>query len=340
MSHSGSAADPRVTFPAAVRANLGRLRGPAPGPGVVAVSGGADSVALLRALAGDPPVPGLIIAHLNHRLRGPDSDADATFVAGLCPHLPHRTEAMDVAAAAAGGDNLEDTARRVRYDFLAGVAREAGASWVGTGHTLDDQAETVLHRLIRGTGLRGLRGIAARRELAPGVQLLRPMLTVSRAEVIGYLQALGQPWREDASNRDAAFTRNRIRHELLPLLRTFNPEIDQALGRTAAQADEVYAGIEQVAAALLRAAERPRVGRVAVLDRAGLEGVAAHCLRELLHLVWEREGWARGGMTLDHWQRAADVVQGRVPAWDLPGGIRIVGTARVVRIGPAADLAG
>jgi tRNA(Ile)-lysidine synthase len=337
MSHSGPAADPRVTFPGAVRANLGRLRGSAPGPGVLAVSGGADSVALLRALADDPPAAGLVVAHLNHRLRGPQSDADAAFVLALCPHLPHRSEAIDVAAAASG-DNLEDTARRVRYDFLARVTRAAGASWVATGHTLDDQAETVIHRLIRGTGLRGLRGIAARRELVPGVQLLRPMLTLSRAEVLAYLRAIDQPWREDVTNRDPAFTRNRIRHELMPLLRSFNPEIEQALGRTAAQADEVYAGIEQVAAALLEAAERPRVGRVVVLDRPGLESGAAHCLRELLHLVWEREGWARGGMTLDHWQRAADVVQGKVPAWDLPGGIRIVGTARVIRVGPAADV--
>jgi tRNA(Ile)-lysidine synthase len=337
MSHSGPAAEPRVSFPAAVQGNLDRLRGSAPGPGVVAVSGGADSVALLRALADGPATPGLVVAHLNHRLRGAESDADAAFVAALCPHLPHSAESVDVAAVAAG-DNLEDTARRVRYDFLARVARETGASWVTTAHTLDDQAETVLHRLIRGTGLRGLRGIAESRELAPGVKLLRPMLTVSRAEVIAYLRAIGQPWREDASNRDPAFTRNRIRHELLPLLRTFNPEIDEALGRTAAQADEVYADIEQVAAAVLSAVERPRAGRTVVLDRAGLDGVSPHAVRELLHLVWEREGWPRGGMTLDHWQRAADVAHGKAPAWDLPGGIRIVGTARVARIGPAADL--
>jgi tRNA(Ile)-lysidine synthase len=337
MSHSGPVGDPRVTFPAAVRANLERLRGSALGPGVVAVSAGADSVALLRALADEPAIPGLGIAHLNHRLRGAESDADAAFVAGLCPHLPHWTEAVDVASAAAG-DNLEDTARRVRYDFLARVAREAGAGWVVTAHTLDDQAETVLHRLIRGTGLRGLRGIAESRELAPGVRLLRPMLTVSRAEVIAYLRAIGQTWREDATNRNLAFTRNRIRHELIPLLRTFNPEIAEALSRTAAQAEEVYGGIEQVAGTLLTAAERPRAGRVVVLNRPGLEAVAAHCLRELLHRVWEREGWPRGGMTLEHWQRAADVAQGRVPAWDLPGRLRIVSTARVVRIGPAADL--
>ena len=337
MGQAGPAADPRPAFPTAVRANLARLRQDAPGPVVLAVSGGADSVALLRALADAPPAGGLVVAHLNHRLRGPDSDADAAFVAELAPHLPRRVEAIDVRSAASG-ENLEGTARRVRYDFLGRVAREVGAGSVATAHTLDDQAETVLHRLIRGAGLRGLRGIAESRELVPGVRLLRPMLTVSRAEVIAYLRAVGQPWREDSSNRDPAFTRNRIRHELLPLLRTMNPAIVEALARTAAQADAVYAGIEQVVTALLCSAERPRAGRVVVLDRPALEGVAAHCLRELLHRVWEREGWPRGDMTLELWQRAAEVAAGRYPAWDLPGGIRIVGTPRVVRVGPATDL--
>ncbi len=239
MRTSGPSAD----FTANVRSNLERLGGI--GRGVVAVSGGADSVALLRAL-GDLPVSDLVIAHLNHRLRDRESDEDAEFVAQLCPHLPHRIEAIDVAGLAqASGDNLENAARRARYDFLARVARETQAAWIATGHTLDDQAETVLHRLIRGSGLRGLRGIAAKRELVAGIALLRPMLNVSRSDVIEYLQTIGQPWREDTTNRDSAFTRNRIRHEALPLLRTFNPAIAETLARTAMQADEVYDHIEK-----------------------------------------------------------------------------------------------
>jgi tRNA(Ile)-lysidine synthase len=126
---------------------------------VVAVSGGADSVALLRALraCGVPPT----VAHVNHKLRGGDSDADEAFVRELCDSLgvPCVVKAADVAALATGA-NLEATARRVRYDFFAEVATEAGAAWVATAHTADDQAETVLHRLMRGTGLQGLRGIA------------------------------------------------------------------------------------------------------------------------------------------------------------------------------------
>lgn len=331
MSHFGSNTGSRL--PDVVREKLARLGGR--GRGVVAVSGGADSVALLRALCELPC--DLVIAHLNHQLRGPDSDADAAFVAELLPSLPHHIEAIDVAAlAAASGDNLEAVARRARYDFLARVARETQAAWVATAHTLDDQAETILHRLIRGSGLRGLRGIAARRELAPGIILLRPMLTVSRTEVIGYLQEIHQPWREDATNRDVAFTRNRIRHELLPMLREFNPAIAETLARTAADADEVYSYVEEAIATLLPTVELPRAGRIVILNRENLSRLIPHSIRELLHLIWQREGWPVGDMTREHWQRAADVVLGRAPAWDLPGGIRIVATPRVVRVGPVA----
>src|SRR5690606_24443286 len=127
------------------------------------------------------------------------------------------------------GENLEQVAREERYAWLARVAAEEGAGWVATGHTADDQAETVLHRLLRGTGLRGLRGIAARRELRPGIWLLRPLLHLGRADVLAYLGALGQDYRRDSSNLDPRFTRNRIRSELLPLLRTFNPDVTRAL---------------------------------------------------------------------------------------------------------------
>lgn len=325
--------DPRARFEAAVRGNLDRLRGDAPGPGVVAISGGADSVALLCALAADPPPGGLVVAHLNHQLRETASEADAAFVAGLLPHLPHRIEAIDVRATAAG-DNLEATGRRIRYNFLSRVAASVGSGWVATGHTLDDQAETVLHRLIRGTGLRGLRGIAPVRELTPGVRLVRPLLTVAREDVIAYLRAIGQSWREDETNRDAAFTRNRIRHELLPLLRTFNPAIAEVLGRLAVQADETFREIEGTAAELLRQVERPRVGPVCVLDTVPLVAVVPSVTREVLNLLWIREDWSRNDMTATHWDRAAAVVRGDCPAWDLPGGIRIVGTGRVVHVGP------
>jgi tRNA(Ile)-lysidine synthase len=327
-----------MNFPAAVGQAMGRLLGDQRGPGVVAVSGGADSVALLRTLANSPQSAGLTIAHLNHRLRGADSDADAAFVAALCPGLPHFLDAIDVSAAAdKAGDNLEAIARQIRYDFLVRVARQTGASWVATAHTRDDQAETVLHRLIRGSGLRGLRGIAERRELAPGVRLVRPLLTLSREDVIAYLRAIGQPWREDATNRDTRFTRNRIRHELLPLLRTFNPAIEEVLSRTAAQAKEVFERIEEDVALLLDTALLPPAGKIVILDAPRIIGQPDFLVREILNRIWEIEGWSRSGMTHEHWQRVADVARGGSPAWDLPDGIRVVGTPRVIRIGPATE---
>ena len=299
------------------------------GSGVVAVSGGADSVALLHSLAADRPT----VAHLNHRLRGADGEAEAAFVAAIYPNLPHSVEAIDVASVAAG-ENLEGTARRVRYEFLARVARDVGATWVATAHTRDDQAETVLHRLLRGTGLRGLRGIAGVRELVPGILLVRPMLRVSRADVIAFLTTGGHAWREDATNRDPAFTRNRIRHELLPLLRTFNPAVAAVLGRLAVQADEHYRDVEAEVDRTLRGAELARAGRTVILDRAELAGAAEPYLRETFIALWVREGWPRDGMTHAHWDRVVDVVAGRAAAWDLPGGLRVTTTGRVIRVGP------
>src|SRR5438128_702763 len=192
-----------------------------PGGMVVAVSGGPDSVALLRALVELRREEALTIAHLNHQLRGLESDADEEFVRQLHARLQAEgagkpllsCRRIDVAGQArAEGGNLEAVARRVRYQWFGQVAAENGARWVATGHTADDQAETVLHRLLRGAGLKGLRGIAPRRPLAPGIDLIRPLLGMARAELLEYLSERGQSYCEDRSNVDLRFTRNRIRH--------------------------------------------------------------------------------------------------------------------------------
>ncbi len=296
-----------------------------PGPGVVGVSGGADSVALLRALhsCGVP----LTVAHVNHRLRGADSDADESFVRALCESLgvECRVLSADVAALAAGG-NLEATARRVRYAFFAEVAAEVGAAWVSTAHTADDQAETVLHRIARGTGLQGLRGIAAERN---GV--VRPLLAVTRADVLAHLAAINQPFREDASNADPRFTRNRIRHELLPLLRTFNPDVVSALAHLAEHASEAHEVLTAAAADLLAKAERPRAPNAVILDAAAL-GSSRPLIRTALRLIWEREGWPLDDMTFDAWERAVAVACRESGAWDFPGGVSMRHAGRVVQI--------
>jgi tRNA(Ile)-lysidine synthase len=303
---------------------------------VVAVSGGPDSVALLRAvreIGGHHP---LIAAHLNHQLRGAESDADDAFVRDLCRELSvdYRVQRLDVRGIAdLEGDNLEGVARRLRYEWLAQLAAEIGATSIVTGHTANDQAETVLHRLLRGTGLRGLRAIAARRELAAGVTLVRPLLAVTRADVIAYLGQIGQAYREDSSNRDPARTRNRIRRHLLPLLMTeYNPRIILVLARLAAQAEEAYAARESDVAALLAQAELPRAGEVLVFDAARLAAAPRPLVRELFRLVWEREGWPVATMGFDAWERVAAVARGEAAAAELPGGVRVRHRGRVVQL--------
>src|SRR5262249_11131507 len=157
----------------------------------------------------------LVVAHVNHGLRGRESDADGDFVHDLVNRL-HTTEVsalewrccrLDAASLARQqGGNLEAVARAARYDWLAGLAREQGLGWVATGHTADGQAETVLHRLLRGSGLQGLRGIPIQRALANDVQVVRPLLRLRRAEVLGFLEAVQQPFRTDSTNRDRRYT--------------------------------------------------------------------------------------------------------------------------------------
>lgn len=203
----------------------------------VAVSGGADSVALLRALAEAAAETGLAlsVAHMHHGIRGADADEDARFVAALAEQmgLPLHTHYADTPAAAhAERQTLEEAARHLRYAWFRDLLAQGHADAVATAHTLDDQAETVLHRLLRGAWTEGLGGIHPVIACAGGV-ILRPFLSVRRAEIVAWLRQIEQPWREDASNHDPAFTRNRIRHELLPQLAAFNPRVAEQLAHMA-----------------------------------------------------------------------------------------------------------
>lgn len=316
-----------------------------PGPGVVAVSGGPDSVALLLALVHLPAdfrPPKLVVAHLNHQLRGAFSDSDALFVENLASRLTsqghplvYREHQIPVADLARDeGANLENIGRELRYDWLIQVARSEGAGWVATGHTVDDQAETILFRLLRGTGLSGLRGIPAHRELAPGILLLRPLLSVRKSEVLEFLQSRGQSFCEDSSNADLSLTRNRLRHELLPLLaRDFNPEVVSALIRLAEQAGEAQDLIEKQAADLLQKAELPRAGNLLIFNPERFSQTPPLLVRELFRLIWKREAWPEGAMTFHHWDQLALVAQGRKPTLDLPGSLHARHFRDVLQVG-------
>ncbi|MFM8223478.1 MAG: tRNA lysidine(34) synthetase TilS, partial [Planctomycetaceae bacterium] len=173
------------------------------GPLLLALSGGGDSTALFRALVELLGPQRLRVAHLNHQLRGLESDADADFVAQLCArwHVPLVSASVPLPTLSGqAGVGLEAAARTVRYDFLKQAAVDLGCRCVATAHTADDQAETVLHRILRGTGLAGLAGIPPQRSLGEGVRLLRPLLQVSRRDLLDCLQLWQQPYCVDSSN--------------------------------------------------------------------------------------------------------------------------------------------
>jgi tRNA(Ile)-lysidine synthase len=203
----------------------------------VAVSGGADSIALLLLLEELRESLGLTlcVAHFNHQLRGKDSDADERFVESLARQrgIEFVVGRENVAAAAKRhGWNLEDAARRLRYGFFSKLVANGEATRVATAHTADDQAETVLARLIRGTGLTGLSAIYPVRD-----RIIRPLLEARRKDLRDYLSSIHQEWREDASNADTRRLRARVREQLLPQLEmNFSPAIVNTLGGLAASA--------------------------------------------------------------------------------------------------------
>jgi tRNA(Ile)-lysidine synthase len=166
-----------------------------------------------------------------------------------------------------------------------------------------------------------------------GSAVIRPLLTLTRADVLDYLAAINQPYREDASNADPRFTRNRIRHELLPLLKTFNPDVVSALTHLAEHASEAHDVLTALAAELLAKAERPRAANTLVLDSATLTAAPRAVLRAALRLLWEREGWPVSDMSFDAWDRAVEIAGGNAPACDFPAGVSMRKAGRVVQIG-------
>jgi tRNA(Ile)-lysidine synthase len=254
----------------------------------VGLSGGADSVALLRALAGRSGELGLVIhaAHLHHGLRGAEADADLAFARELAAKLglPFHAARVDAAAEAQAnseqgkeGETIEEAARRLRYGWFRQLLASGEVDAVATAHTLDDQAETVLAKFLRGAWTEGFSGIHPVVEFAEG-RILRPMLATTRAEVEAYLHELKQSWREDSSNRHLTFTRNRIRHELLPLLEGWNPRLREHLAQMAvlARDEEAWwqAELDRLAPQILLPGKPVRGG-----GRASGEGLAIDVTR-------------------------------------------------------------
>ncbi|MEK6695502.1 MAG: tRNA lysidine(34) synthetase TilS, partial [Nitrospirota bacterium] len=277
---------------------------------LVAVSGGADSVCLLTLLHEMRErvlLPGieLRIAHVNYGLRGDESEEDEAFVRELGAKLGVPVDCERVRLMPKSGGTLQSRARDARYAFFGRLLREHGMTAVATGHTADDQAETVLLWLMRGAGTSGLTGIPVKR--AGGI--IRPLLGVTRQQVLDYLAFRGVPYRSDSSNGTPRYRRNRIRQEILPALRSLNPRIVEALARGA--------DILAADAAVLNEIERERWGVVAkdassglvVLDgdRLAAEplGLQRRLVRRALAVV--RQG--QEGLTWERWLRLVQAAE-------------------------------
>jgi tRNA(Ile)-lysidine synthase len=266
-----------------------------------AVSGGADSVALLLLLHAENALPshalgvGLSAVHVHHGLRGEEADADLAFVEGLCARLqvPLHVERASVPerlradANPSRAETLEEAARILRYAAFERLICTGRADSVLTAHTLDDQAETVLMKLLRGAWTEGLSGIypIVTVSCAPGARkgarqgnIVRPLLATTRAELVAYLEDQGHGWRTDSSNANDAFTRNRIRQHLLPELKEYNPAIERTLANTAelAREEEIrwQAELARLLPQLLLPGRPVRGGGRAVATAAGEESVS------------------------------------------------------------------
>lgn len=304
---------------------------------IVGCSGGPDSVALLRVLydwnTADRLGLTVCIAHLNHRLRGQESEADEAFVRDLAARLNARCfiEAVDLPALRAQTDaGMEELARKERFSFFQRAAYDCVATKVLVGHHADDNAETILHRIVRGTGLRGLAGIGVRREMIEhsGIELIRPMLCFRRQEILDYLADIKQDYRIDSSNALPTHTRNRIRHQIIPQLETHvNPRTVPALLRLSEQASLAYDYLAETARRTFDALLIDGGPQSISLNRLALSKKSLPVQAEVVRLAIIESGVGEQDVTYEHIRQLLRQLAEDKPGQrkiDLPGGLRVV----------------
>lgn len=296
-------------------------------------------VALLKRA---PDEATIAVAHLNHGLRGESSCRDAELVRSTSESLGLPvvvSECESGALQASSKGSLEESARNARYEFLRRTAIGHGLPFVATAHHAGDQTETVLHNILRGTGLRGLRGIPEQRMLGDSVTLIRPMLTISPDVIERFVTEQQISYSDDAMNAASEFTRNRIRNQLLPALRMdFNPQVDAALMRLSRQTGEIIDCLDALANQILDRALLEQTHNVCRLNIELLRQWPEPLIRHSMTVLWSRCAWPRQMMTSGHWKQLAGIiVHGHKPAMDLPGRLRLSCSGNIVRIDRSAS---
>lgn len=291
---------------------------------LVALSGGADSVALLRALHAvrekNPGDGQLLAAHFNHGLRGHQAEQDAAWVAELCKTLKvPLTQGQTTSTLTS-----EESARESRYEFLVTTAHSLGVRYLATAHTADDQVETVLMRVLRGSGIDGLAGIPATRPASGSVTLVRPLLGVRRGEIEAYLTEIDQPYRTDCTNAESIYTRNWVRNQLLPLVRDrLGGEVDAAVLRLSEQAGEWQTAIDELVSPLLESAFDLQGSGPLSIDPKPLAGLPAILVGQACRQAWRMRGWPEQQMGRHEWRRLTTALAEPGDPFSLPGGIDV-----------------
>ena len=280
---------------------------------MVAVSGGPDSVAVLRALLANAKSvstsvkKSLILAHVNHGLRGPESDRDAQFVASLAAELDLAFIERSRETPSTNGQSEEDL-RNFRYEQLQAMANESGARYLVMGHNLDDQVETILFRFFRGTGISGLAGIPAKRLASDALTIVRPLLGISRLEIMQYLNENRQKTREDQSNLESNYTRNYLRNELIPVLKDrFGSAVTESIMRLGNQAREVDGFLIENSQQLDDVIEQDSLNRV-VIRCESLPQEHDLLIRTWLRKLWTRKEWPRQSMSSSWWSKISSAL--------------------------------
>lgn len=302
---------------------------------VVGCSGGADSVGLLTALCQlrqsdensgqEPPRGFLVAAHFNHALRGDESDGDEAFVRELAGQL----EVRFATRRSAGSERDEAGLRSERIEFLQDTANAMGARYIALGHSADDNVETVLHQLMRGTGPAGLAGIGSPRTIGQDLVLVRPLLNLSRRLIRSGLESIGQSWREDSSNADTAYRRNWIRQQLIPLIESEYPNAVDAITRAVEAQRGWRVLIDRLAQQWLTehrlSNDPPTLRRNPHTDQAVVIAAA--------QMLWAENDWPRQEMTRQQWLRLATTIQSdESQRYCLPGQVDVVADVETVEI--------